>query len=141
MGSICATHFHHQTVNSMQQNLKFKGELFEVREVKVAGEKNYPTREFIVLNVNEKNQTYNDYVVFKLAGASYCDIIDNFNLGDTIEVTFEVKGRRVETAKGVFYFPENGAWKVELVSKYAGKEPQKPKQQELVTDTDDDLPF
>ena len=125
----------------MQQNLKFKGELFEVKEVKLVGEKNYPTREFIVLNVNEKNPTYNDYVVFKLAGASYCDIIDNFNIGDTVEVTFEVKGRRVENTKGVFYFPENGAWKVELVSKSANS--QQAKQQEpIFTDNNgDDLPF
>jgi len=72
----------------------------------------------------------------------YCDLLDKFEVGQEVEVKFDVKGKKYEKNGEVRYFNTLAAWKIEFVGVGTAPQQQQPKQQEIITDNNgDDLPF
>ncbi len=88
------------------------GKLFEKREA-VKRTETFTAREF-VLEIESNNSQYKDYVIFQLTN-DRCSVIDRFNIGDELHVTFDIRGRRwVRPADGVvMYFNTLSAWRIE----------------------------
>lgn len=96
-------------------SLQITGKLIEKYDVQQVSEK-FKKREFVLEVYEEYNgQTYTNFAKMQLVQAK-CDIIDRFNIGDSITVSFNVKGNKWEKDGKVSYITSLDAWKVELVS-------------------------
>ena len=103
-------------------------------------------REFVVEYV--ENPQYPELLKFDLI-QDRCDLLEEFNIGDTLKVEFNLKGRKWTDPSGHDkYFNTLQAWRLSLVS--SGIEPldsTKPNSRtsaETIGDSfseDDDLPF
>ena len=103
-------------------------------------------REFVVEYV--ENPQYPELLKFDLI-QDRCDLLEEFNIGDTLKVEFNLKGRKWTDPSGNDkYFNTLQAWRLSLVS--SGIEPldsTKPNSRpsaETIGDSfseDDDLPF
>jgi len=76
----------------------------------------FKKREFVL----EKKETSNgfefiDYIKFQLT-QDKCSIIEPFNIGDTIKVNFNLRGRKWEKNGNINYFTNLEAWKLEKLS-------------------------
>ena len=99
-------------------------------------------REFVVEYA--ENPLYPQYVKFDLI-QDKCDLIDNFELGETLEVFFNLKGREWTSPDGAKkYFNTLDAWKIQ---KMASEQPAAGADDAIVYDLadvpggEDDLPF
>ena len=88
------------------------GNLIQIDPVVEVSDK-FKKREFIVEEVNEKDEKYNDYHRFQLT-QDRCDKIDAAKVGDKIKVSFELKGRKWEKDGKVSYFTTLEAWKIDV---------------------------
>ena len=88
------------------------GNLIQIDPVVEVSDK-FKKREFIVEEVNEKDEKYNDYNRFQLT-QDRCDKIDAAKVGDKIKVSFELKGRKWEKDGKVSYFTTLEAWKIDV---------------------------
>jgi len=71
----------------------------------------FKKREFVVEYA--KNPQYPEYLKFELV-QDKCGLLDRFSVGETLEIHFELKGRRWNDPKGeVKYFNSLQAWKLE----------------------------
>lgn len=100
-------------------------------------------REFVI--EYDSGNGYSESLLFQLT-QDRCDILDTFQKGDEVQVSFDLKGRRWESPKGeIKYFNSLQAWKI---SKSGGQpsgavdplpedyfEPDEP------ASSDDSLPF
>lgn len=91
------------------------GNLIQIDPVVEVSEK-FKKREFIVEEVNEKDEKYNDYHRFQLT-QDRCEKIDVAKVGDKIKVQFELKGRKWEKDGKVNYFTTLDAWKIDVEQK------------------------
>lgn len=104
----------------------------------------FQKREFVVEFA--ENPQYPEFIKFELIQAN-CDQLDGYEVGDTIDVSFNLKGRKWTDKSGVVkYFNSLQAWRLE---KTGGAAPA-PTATEPKADTswqqesfsaDDDLPF
>lgn len=85
-----------------------------VKEETVKVSDKFQKREFVIEVVNEKNAEWSDFVKFQSV-QDRVSIIDPFNLGDKIKVSFNIKGNRWERDGRVNYFTNLDAWRVEKV--------------------------
>jgi len=114
--------------------------IFESQQVKDTFRK----REFILLLA--ENPKYPQYVSFQLT-QDKCELIDNYNVGDEIEVQFNLKGREWVSPQGEKkFFNTIEAWKLAPVSNAQQPEKQVPvketKQENFESqEMDSDLPF
>lgn len=100
--------------------MEIVGKLFEKHDT-VKRTETFSVREFIVEVENQRNPQYNDFVLFQLTNAN-CDRIEPFNIGDEIQVTFDVRGRRWTSPEGrVAYFNTLNAWRIEAFN--GGQQP------------------
>jgi hypothetical protein len=82
-------------------------EKFETQQIKETFQK----REFVVEYA--ENPQYPEYIKFELI-QSNCEQIEPFQIGDTINVSFNLKGRKWTDPKGeVKYFNSLQAWRIE----------------------------
>lgn len=136
--------------------MEVTGTLKVKMDIKPVSEK-FKTRDFVL---TEHSSQYPQQISFQLA-QDKCALIDNFNAGDEIKVTFNLRGREWSNPQGeVKYFNTLDAWKVEKVgatsststttssTPAAGKKvataAAKTTSQEVFTasnEGDDDLPF
>ena len=121
-----------------------KGKIHQISPDKQVTEK-YKTREFLLFIENEKDARYSDCITLQFSQA-YCDLLDKFEIGQEVEVKFDVKSRRYEKDGEVRYFNVLAAWKIEFVG--VGNAPQQQAQKsvqqaQLPTQQvdNDDLPF
>ena len=114
-----------------------KGELKAIGTTEQVSYK-FKKREFVVVEPNEK---YPQSILFQ-AVQDRCEVLDKFKVGDSVEVTFFLKGREWLNPKDntVRYFNSLDAWKVEPISTM-GTTTQPNKQHETFVDEDSDLPF
>lgn len=71
----------------------------------------FKKREFV--GIDESNPSYPQYIKFELIKDA-CDKIDGFNIGDVIEVNYNIRGNKYENPeKGTQYFVSLNAWKIE----------------------------
>lgn len=99
--------------------MDINGKLVEKSEIIQVSDK-YKKREFVIEFQEGKDLKYTNYVKFEL-GQERCSLIDNANVGDLINVYFNIKGRKWEKDGKTSYFNSLEAWKVESASKPADK--------------------
>ena len=72
-------------------------------------------REFVIEMKEEINgNIYTNYGKFQLM-QNKCQIIDRFKVGDSVKVSFNIKGAKYEKDGKVNYFSNLDAWRVEKV--------------------------
>lgn len=107
----------------------------------------FKKREFVVEYA--ENPQYPEYVKFEMI-QDKCALLDSYNVGDEVDVYFNLKGRKWTDPKGVVkYFNSLQAWKLEGASagQPAGSTPPPsapPASEEpnwVTENGDDDLPF
>ena len=73
----------------------------------------FKKREFVLDITEEVNgNSYANYASLQLVQAK-CDILDRFNEGDTVKVSFNIRGNRYEKDGIVKYFTSLDAWRIE----------------------------
>ena len=122
-------------------DLKVTGKLIVKGDIQQVSER-FKKREFVLEIYDEINgNTYTNYAKFQLTQAK-CELLDRHNEGDTVEVSFNIKGNKWEKDGRVNFITNLEAWKVWGVSQgqsapsgdsnnWNNPEPQ----------TADDLPF
>ena len=74
---------------------------------------NFRKREFVVIIAD--NPQYPQYIKLE-ASKDRFELLNNFNIGDTISVEFNLRGREVVNQKGeTVYFNSIEAWKINKV--------------------------
>ncbi len=116
-------------------------ELFETQKVTDSFRK----REFVVEYA--ENPQYPEFIKFELIQAN-CEQLDDFSVGDPVNVSFNLKGRKWTDPQGVVkYFNSLQAWRLEKVGNTSNNQPAPEENQEnqdwMKNDfsEDDDLPF
>ena len=110
-----------------------KGELKVINAVQKISD-SFKKREFVVIDASGQ---YAQTILFQ-AVQDRCEILDSFKVGDSVEVTFFLRGREWENpkTKEVRFFNSLDAWKVEPIDNVnAGEEVPAPQED------DADLPF
>ncbi len=73
-------------------NFEIEGDLI-VKEDTVDINASFKKREFVIEVINERNPDWNDLIKFQ-AIQDKCSLLDPFQLGDKIKVSFNIKGRK-----------------------------------------------
>lgn len=96
-------------------NLEVTGKLLVKYETQQVSEK-FKKREFVLELADDINgNTYTNYAKMQLVQAK-CDIIDRFNEGDQVKVSFNIKGNRWERDGKVNYITNLDAWRIEAAT-------------------------
>ncbi len=104
--------------------MEIVGKLFEKHDA-IKRTETFTVREFIVEVENARNPQYNDFIQFQLTN-DRCNIVDNYEVGAMIQVTFDIRGRRWQSPEGrIAYFNTLNAWRVEHFQGYA-QQPAQP---------------
>lgn len=119
-------------------SFEIKGNLI-VKEAEQEISASFKKREFVIEVINETNTDWNDFIKFQLT-QDRCDRIDNINIGDEINVNFNIRGRKWEKDGKTNYFSNLEAWRIEPISRAANPEPESTQNTDNQEDTDD-LPF
>lgn len=89
---------------------------FDTQQVK----ESFRKREFVIELTEEINgNTYTNFAKMQLVQAK-CDILDRFNEGDMIKVSFNLKGNKWEKDGKVNYITNLDAWRIENASVSGG---------------------
>src|SRR6187402_3134296 len=93
-------------------NLEITGKLIEKYDTQTVSDR-FKKREFVLELVEEVNGSpYTNYAKMQLV-QNKCDILDRFNVGDTLRVNFNIKGNRYEKEGRTSYFSNLDAWRLE----------------------------
>ena len=103
----------------------------------------FSKREFVI--TDNSNSDYPQYICFQFT-KDKCEVLDGFDLGEEVEVSFNLRGREWTSPQGeVKYFNTLEAWKIKSLVE---SKPQAEVQQAVVTNNSagtmggkDDLPF
>ena len=117
-------------------------EIFPVQQVK----ESFRKREFVV--EYRDNGQYSEYIKFELI-QDRCDLLNEFKIGDEVEVQFNLKGRVWTNPQGEkVYFNSLQAWRIDKVKEQGNNEGesslQSPPDLNIdinAPDPTDDLPF
>lgn len=125
------------------------GRLHVAYETKQVSER-FTKREFVVEVADGR---YPQFVLFQLSG-DRCSQLDDYQIGDAVSVTFNLRGREWRTPQGdTKYFNSLDVWKIEAArsaesprgrraSQEAPFPPRdEPRPSDLGASRDDDLPF
>jgi len=92
--------------------LEVTGKLIEKYDSIQVSER-FKKREFVLELAEEINgNVYTNYAKMQLVQAK-CEIIDKFNVGDVLKVSFNIKGTKYEKDGKTNYFSNLDAWRVE----------------------------
>jgi len=128
--------------------MNIQGKLIEKFETQVVSEK-FRKREFVVEYA--ENPSYPEFIKFELI-QDKTGLLDPFNLGDQIDVSFNLKGRSWVNQQGVKnYFNSLQAWKINPASASGSPQSAAPQYQQTSAPVQgyttatapeaDDLPF
>lgn len=93
--------------------MNIKGKILEVKDTAQVTE-SFRKREFVVEYAD--NPQYPEFIKFELI-QDRCDLMDDFKVGQEVEVHFNLKGRKWTDPKGeVKYFNSLQAWRIDPVS-------------------------
>lgn len=88
------------------------GKLIMVNDTQQVNDR-FKKREFVLETSEEVNgNVYTNYAKLQLV-QNKCEIIDNFNVGDTVKVNFNIKGNKWERDGNVNYITNLDAWRIE----------------------------
>jgi len=86
-------------------------EKFDIQQIN----ENFRKREFILEHIVTRNEKkIIDYIKFQLTG-DRCNHIEALNLGDTVKVFFNIKGRKFEKEENTSYFLNLDVWRLESI--------------------------
>ncbi len=122
-------------------NFELSGKLIEIYEVQEITER-FRKREF-VLEVEELRGAMNftEQIKFQTI-QDRTALLDSFNVGDLVKVSFGIKGRRWEKEGRVNYFNNLEAWRLEAAAAAGPPDLQAPDDGLMPPpDEQDDLPF
>ena len=95
-------------------NLEITGKLVEKYDTHVVNER-FKKREFVLELVEDVNGSpYTNYAKMQLV-QNKCDILDRFQIGDTLKVNFNIKGNRYEKDGRTSYFSNLDAWRLDKI--------------------------
>jgi hypothetical protein len=120
------------------------GKLVEIYDTQQVTD-TFRKREFVVETVESSNgRDFVENIKFQ-ATQNACGILDSFNIGDSVKVTFNIRGRRTERNGVVNYFNNLEAWRVNKESGSGQEQSREERYQETSNDNTpppaDDLPF
>lgn len=93
--------------------MNIKGKILEISDTQQVTN-TFKKREFVVEYAD--NPQYPEFIKFELI-QDKCDLLNNFNVGDDLDVHFNLKGRKWTDPKGeVKYFNSLQAWRLEAAS-------------------------
>ena len=93
-------------------SLEVTGKLLVKYDAQQVSEK-FKKREFVLELAEEINgNIYTNFAKMQLV-QNKCDIIDRFNVGDTVKVSFNIKGNKWERDGKVNYITNLDAWRME----------------------------
>ena len=127
--------------------MNIKGKILEINDTQQISN-TFKKREFVVEYA--ENPQYPEFVKFELI-QDKCDLLNNFNVGDELDVHINLKGRKWTDPKGeVKYFNSLQAWRLEAATSGAPQGNDAPADSSMdgleepgwITDNEeDDLPF
>ncbi len=122
--------------------MNIKGKILEINPI-VQVKETFRKREFILEYA--ENPQYPELIKFELI-QDKCEVMDDFQPGQEVEVHFNLKGRKWTDPQGqVKYFNSLQAWRVDPVQANAqGEDPgatEEPAWMDSGDMSDDDLPF
>jgi len=101
-------------------NFEITGKLIEKYDAQQVSD-TFKKREFVIQIEEEGNgRTFTNYIKFQLLQAK-TDLIDSYNVNDSIKVNFNVKGNRWEKEGKVNYFTNLDAWRIESAGSSEGQ--------------------
>ena len=123
---------------------QLEGSFIEKTHVETVGN-NFHKREFVIEIKNERDERWNDYVKFQLT-QDRTTLIDQFNPGDILKVSFNIRGRKWEKDGEVMFFNTLEAWRIEGHAKPQPETTQEPTssanlENQFNEEAADDLPF
>lgn len=127
-------------------NFELKGTLIVKNDTQEISER-FRKREFVI----EKKETspngfeFVDTIKFQLT-QDRCSLIDNINVGQDVNVSFNIRGNKWEKDGNTSYFVNLDAWRIDLAQEMpaSGNNASMPAEippQEDTDGQDDDLPF
>ena len=88
------------------------GKLEEVRQA-IQRTQTFTVREFVLEVENPRNTQWNDHILFQVTNNNV-GLLDNFNIGQMVKVTFDIQGRRWTAQDGTQrVFNTLSAWRIE----------------------------
>jgi hypothetical protein len=121
--------------------IEVTGKLHIIYETKQITER-FSKREFVV--EMDDNPKYPQLVLFQLTG-DRCSALDDFKVGDSVQLDFSLRGREWKSPKGeVKYFNSLDVWTIEPVGGAAQWPDDEPPPRDEPVDIDmrtDDVPF
>jgi len=119
------------------------GKLIEKYATQSVSEK-FKKREFVVEYRDNPNMSFSEMLKFQLT-QDRCNLIDAYNIGQDVKISFNLRGRKWEKDGNTSYFTNLEAWKVEGGSDSASVSnaglPQSESLPPLPEDGTNDLPF
>ena len=103
----------------------------------------FRTREFVIETTEDINgRVINNYIKFQSV-QDRTNLVDRYNIGDTVKVHFNIKGTRWEKNGNVNYITNLDAWRIEQVSmqQESAQQGAPPVGPDTQSDASDDLPF
>jgi ribosomal protein S17 len=119
-------------------NLQVEGRIIVIYQTVVVSDK-FKKREFVIEAEEDVNgQTYKNYAKFQVA-QQRCDVLDRYNVGDMVSVSFNLKGNSYTDKKDgtTKYITNLDAWKIE----HAAGQAQQSAQPTPPAFSDQDIPF
>jgi hypothetical protein len=117
---------------------KLTGELKAIGDTQQISD-SFKKREFVVI---DSSSQYAQTILFQ-AVQDRTDLLNNFKEGDTVQVTFFLRGREWTSPKDgqVKYFNSLDAWKIEPVENMGSKDNANTNHETFVPSDEDGLPF
>lgn len=116
-------------------SLEVTGKIVVIEPTNVVSDK-FRKREFVLEIAEEINgNTYTNYAKMQTV-QQRCDILDKFDEGDEVKVSFNIKGNRWEKGDKVNYITSLDAWRIESIG-VSNQNHYSPSQEEPT----DGLPF
>tara|TARA_R110000850_G_scaffold259037_1_gene385828 strand:- start:655 stop:1014 length:360 start_codon:yes stop_codon:yes gene_type:complete len=114
------------------------GVLIVKNETKEYGSNGFTKREFVI---EKKEGEYSQKIIFELI-KDKCNLIDAFNLGDSLKVSYNLNGRDWTNPQGeTKYFNSIVGWRIEKVGESQAAPFEPAGELEKDVDYDDNLPF
>ena len=118
--------------------MQASGKLHVIKEAQQVTER-FRKREF-VLELSE-NARYPQFVAFQLTG-DRCEGIDDFKVGDEVQVEFSLRGREWKSPSGeVKYFNSLDVWNIERAGGAQSRDGEPPFSQEPPAGSEDEIAF
>lgn len=99
-------------------SFELSGRIIEISNTQTITEK-FKKREFIVEYKDNPSTQYVQYLKFQFTG-DRCSLLDSYNTGQEVNISFNLKGRKYEKDGRVSYFMDLEAWKISALNGVSG---------------------